>query len=769
MITTNTQALTTLQTYKGWLYVFITGLGLFYLIKKYDKQVKEQELKQENLQDRLESEKELKDILFERIPVMITIYDPDLEEFHINREFEKILGWSGQDIKEGDIDLLEVCYPTFKIREEAVKFMNRPGVGWKEFPMVTKSGDKIPTSWTNVKLTDNTSVGIGIDMTEIKASQAKIRESQKLLKKTIESLKASLIVVDPESRTIIECNKSTEEMFGYDREELIGSSTRILHINDQTFNKFDDIGAEALKHSGIFQTEFKMQKKDGTQIYTDHTVSLVYDPDGEIDRIVSIVRDITKQKRYQKELEERNNFIETTIENLPIGVAVNTIDDGQVTLMNQKFSEIYGWPEEVLNDIDSFFENVFSGDEFRIKSFLADIESKDPERMQWENLTIKNKEGDKKIVHAKNIPLFKQNYMISTVIDFTEQKTLERKLRESEEKYRHLFERNPQPMWIVDPESLEFAEVNLAAIEHYGYTEDEFLNMKVSDIRVDSFEEIKSDIRKYYSNNKYSREFKHVKKNGERIDVHIAATDLRYNTDNIYWLVLANDVTEQKKMQEKIIQSILEGEDRERKRIAHELHDGLGQYLVAANMNFESIKGEVRNLREKRHNQFKAGLSYLKKALSETRSIAHNLMPKAIADYGLIAALENLLQDLRSSTNITITFNSNFQTIDLLNQAAVNLYRILQEIISNAVRHADCTSISIVLERKNNTLKLRVTDDGKGFDPEIQNSDGLGLQSIQNRVTNLKGSLQINSETGEGTKISVTIPDISVLLQNGDD
>lgn len=646
---------------------------------------------------------------------MITIYDPNLEEFDVNEEFEKVIGWTNEEINEQNLDLLEICYPDFNVREKAVEFMNSPGVGWKEFPMVTKSGDQIPTSWTNIKLTDDTSVGIGIDMTEIKASQAKVRESRELLQKTIESLKASLIMLEPESRTIIDCNKSTIEMFGYDREELIGSSTKKLHISDEMFKKFDDISLGPLQRNGVFQTEFQMQKKDGSRIFTDHTVSFVYDDNGDVDKVVSVIRDITKQKRYQKELEERNNFIETTIENLPIGVAVNTIDDGQITLMNQKFSEIYGWPEEVLNNIDSFFEHVFSGDELTKQKFLADIESEDPERMQWENLVIKTKEGDKKIVHAKNIPLFEQNYMISTVIDFTEQKTLERKLRKSEEKYRHLFERNPQPMWIYSPDTLAFVEVNQAAINHYGYSKEEFLNMTLADIRPEEdVDAMKKNVQKKRGHDSYSEDWIHIKEDGSQINVKVSAADVSYQ-GNTYRLVLINDVTEQKKVQEKIIQSVLEGEDRERKRIAHELHDGLGQYLVAANMNFESIKNEVQSLREKRQNQFKAGLSYLKRALSETRSIAHNLMPKAIADYGLIAALENLLQDLRNSTTININFDSNFKSIQLRNQAAINIYRILQETISNAVRHAECSSISIILKHKKKSLTLIVKDNGKGL------------------------------------------------------
>lgn len=1018
------QYLSTIQTYKGWFYVAVTSLGLYYLLKKYKSQLRTNELKLKNLIDDLRSEKELKDVLFERIPVLITIYDPDLHSFEVNDEFRKVVGWSNDEIKEQNINLLEECYPDFETREEVVEFMENPGVGWKEFTMVTKSGNEIPTSWTNIRLTDNTSVGIGIDMTEIKASQAKIRESRELLKKTFESLEESVIIVDPDNRTIVDCNRGTEKVFGYSPGELIGESTQKLHVSQEKYEEFDNIGTDALEKEGVFQTEFQMQKKDGTIFYSDHTVTLVNDEKGEVDKVVSAIRDITEQKeyeqqlkqrqerllqsqkigkigdwefdpktekiywspmmykiydrdpdqgvptfeeiqsqyygddsdkhnqkvqealdkgqpydidlqlntdkgnhkyiramgipvkdetgevekllgivqditqrkKYEKELEERNAFIETTIDNLPIGVAVNLIDEGTATLTNKKFTEIYGWPEEVLKDVETFFEKVYPDEDYRAKireQIQKDIASGNPENMQWTGIKITTQNDEQKIVNAKNIPIYDQNLMISTVIDVTEQIELEKELKKekqrfelvadttsdviweldvknkrlwwhkgfeelfgyqpkdpeenfsawsnsihpddreevakssqqkldstdtewkneyriikadgsiaylidrariirneeqepirmigtmkditerkltqqkllaSKEKYRHLFENNPEPMWIFNPETLEFAEVNQAAINHYGYSEEEFLNMTLSDIRPpEDIEAMKEDVEKHRGTSSYSEEWTHLKKDGSRITVKISAADVQY-ADKTHRLVLINDVTEQKRMQEKIIQSIIEGEDRERKRIARELHDGLGQYLVAANMNFQSIEKQVEQLPEKREKQFQTGLSHLKKALSETRTIAYNLMPKAIADYGLRTAIKNLIQDFRDSTDINFEFSHNKKEFDLSHRTETNIYRILQEITSNAVRHSECSNISITFNKHEDKLHLEIEDDGIGtkLKPEDEEK-GLGLRSIKTRVNSLNGDLDIKSEPGEGMKVSITLPNLSQL------
>ncbi|TYP92153.1 PAS domain S-box-containing protein [Fodinibius salinus] len=1024
------QYLSSIQTYKGWFYVAATSLGLFYLLKKYKSQLRTNNIKLENLLNELQSKKELKDVLFERIPVFITIYDPELQSFEVNNEFQKVIGWSNEEIKEQDIDLLEVCYPDLETREEVVEFINNPGIGWKEFTTVTKSGDEIPISWTNIQLTDDTSVGIGVDMTEIKSQRTEIRESRKLLKKIFESLKSSLIVVDPETRTIEDCNKATEEIFGYQSSELIGSSTQLLHVNEESYKKFNEIGEQALAENGAFQTEFEMRKKDGSVFYSDHTVTLIRDENGEIDKAISVVRDITEQRKYEKklekrqkrllrsqeigkigdwefdleadeihwsemlyniyerdpklgpprfeqlqtnyygddsekhnrsvqkaiedgesyhidlklhtekdnekyiraigipisdksgetekllgvvqditdrktteiELERRNKFIEITLENLPIGVAVNTIDSGKVTFINDKFSEIYGWPKEILTDVDSFFEHVYPDEENRSQvkeEVLTDMQSGDPSRMHWENIPITTQDGQQRVVNNRAIPLYDQNLTISTVIDVSEQhqlkeelqkekqrfklvahttsdiiwdldftteelwwsegfeeivgyepqspkenyqqwieyihpddkqeitessekilnsgaqkweeeyriikadgsiahmidraiiirdddgeairmvgtmnditdkKEAQKKLRESEEKYRHIFKDNPEPMWIYNPDTLEFIEVNQAAVEHYGYTEEEFLGMTLADIRPPKdIEAMKQAVQQYQGQNSYSEEWVHLKKDGSKINVELSISNVKYKGNN-FRLVLVNDVTEQKRVQEKMIQSVIEGENRERKRIAHELHDGLGQYLVAANMNFESVKNNLGQLEHKRQNQFKMGMSLLKNALSETRSISYNLMPKAIADFGLATALKNMVQDFRKSTDIEFQFDYNCDELRLKDQAEINIYRIFQEITSNSVRHAECTKITMKLQLKEDSLNIVISDNGIGAElNDQQKGSGLGLRGIKMRVSNLGGSLSIDTKPGKGMKTVIKIPNIQRLATNGEE
>ena len=121
----------------------------------------------------LQREQEFLQKLFDRIPVLITLYAPDQSHFQVNKEFERVLGWSSDELD--DLDLMEACYPDPEVREEATAFMASPGPEWRDFPVRTKDGDEVLCSWTNIRLSDDTMVGVGIDRTERRQLEAQLR------------------------------------------------------------------------------------------------------------------------------------------------------------------------------------------------------------------------------------------------------------------------------------------------------------------------------------------------------------------------------------------------------------------------------------------------------------------------------------------------------------------------------------------------------------------------------------------------------------------
>ncbi|MBN1821994.1 MAG: PAS domain S-box protein, partial [Prolixibacteraceae bacterium] len=165
------------------------------------------------------------------------------------------------------------------------------------------------------------------------------------------------------------------------------------------------------------------------------------DENNKPSRMIGTMVDISEQKLHEQDIQNQNEFIQTILDNLPIGLATNKINEGTTSYVNTKFEEIYGWPRSEINDVGQFFEKVFPDKTYRessMKQIIADINSGDPEKMHWENLSITGKNGQTKYVNAVNIPLFKQNIMVSTVMDITDLKLVQQELQNHRDQLEEL-------------------------------------------------------------------------------------------------------------------------------------------------------------------------------------------------------------------------------------------------------------------------------------------------------------------------------------------
>jgi PAS domain S-box-containing protein len=221
------------------------------------------------------------------------------------------------------------------------------------------------------------------------------------------------------------------------------------------------------------------------------------------------------------------------------------------------------------------------------------------------------------------------------------------------------------------------------------------------------------------------------------------------------YIIVSKDISFLKKAEVEIIRSLITGEDNERKRIASDLHDGLGQILTASSLNFNSIKNDIKYLSEKKQNEYNSGLIFLNKAIEEIRNIAHNLMPNAIEHFGLISAITSLLNSVKKNSDFEISISENIGNKRLDKQIEINMYRITQEILNNAIKHSKAKNLSFQYQIFDNELIFIYEDDGVGFNYNKEKTKGEGLNNITNRVTSMSGFISINSKIGKGTSISI--------------
>ncbi|MDM7920297.1 MAG: PAS domain S-box protein, partial [Methanosarcina sp.] len=184
--------------------------------------------------------------------------------------------------------------------------------------------------------------------------------------------------------------------------------------------------------------------KDGSLLWADVSVSIMRNEKKEPVHFITTIIDISERKKAEDSLKENEAFIKTIMDNLPIGIAVNSVDPGIVfNYMNDNFPAIYRTTREALSKPDNFWNAVYDDPHYRqeiSKRVLDDLSSGDPDRMQWDDIPITRGGEEIAFISARNIPVPGKPLMISTVWDTTKRKRAENKLARSEKRFRSLFE-----------------------------------------------------------------------------------------------------------------------------------------------------------------------------------------------------------------------------------------------------------------------------------------------------------------------------------------
>lgn len=338
-------------------------------------------------------------------------------------------------------------------------------------------------------------------------------------------------------------------------------------------------------------------------------------------------------------------------------------------------------------------------------------------------------------------------------------------LQKKAKDYQLLFQYNPLPMLISSLASLKILDVNVAAVNHYGYAKEEFLQMDTRDIRP------REDIDKYLAHLKnlsYGQSsrglWRHKKKDGSVIMVDIISNNIIYE-DQEARLIMVHDVTEKLKveaelfrnreMQKSLItKTTLQVQEREREEIGKELHDNINQILASARLYME-LAGKAEN--EFKDEAICKGLETVNTAITEIRQLSKQLVSPQLQT-SLSTVLADLTNEIRAITPININLHTDqFNEQKINDEFKLNIYRIIQEQVNNILKHAAASQIDIILETVIDEMRLMILDDGIGFDTTAK-PKGIGLRNIDSRVNYYNGTVNLCSSPGKGTKLYILIP-----------
>jgi PAS domain S-box-containing protein len=519
--------------------------------------------------------------------------------------------------------------------------------------------------------------------------------------------------------------------------------------------------------------------------------NLQKDRDKAILQKFQLEREMADRKKAEEALRDKEELVNRAQEIANLGSWTVDLARNRISWSDQVYRIFGVHPDEFGGTPGEFLESVHPKDRESVRSaYVKSLKDGSP-TYEIEHRVVRKTTGEVRIVHEKCAHFRDESgrviRSVGMVHDITRRKKMEEELRRSEEKARNLLRYAPVGIFEVDFNGPKFIRVNEVMCEVLGYPESELLALNPLELLSESDQAPTQErIRRRMAGEKIDDSIEHKirAKGGREYDVVLTTTLTFCDGAPQGAFIIAHDVTDRKRMEEELRRSrdelemrvqertaklqesenrlralaseLINAQETERKRIAHELHDSLAAQLA-------SIKYRVEH-------RFKHGdasenpatlkdtIQDIQDAITETRRIMANLRPSVLDDIGIIAALSWLSRETEKAYPGTfVEYSGNVQEREISEDLKIVIFRVVQEAVTNAIRHGKSPKVCIGLERNDGWLRLIVQDKGRGFDSVKvgvpSGSHGIGLNSMQQRVDSTGGIFSISSSPGRGTTV----------------
>ncbi len=591
-------------------------------------------------------------------------------------------------------------------------------------------------------------------------------------KTILETIGAMLAVTDPDGK-IVFTNESFKDLLGTGNESI------------DRFHFFDflDEGREPLLEAykstpagpRSMLSEVKFRGIRGTIFPAILSVSPIV-VDGDALGYVHFARDITELKRADEALRQSEVRFRSVWENSADGMRL-TDDQGMIVAANGAFcrlielteGELVGQPitvtysgrddtEEMLHRYRERFE------ERRIETGIERV-------ITLQSGKILNLEYSHSFIELD----YGKAFLLSVFRDITGRKLAEQKIQ----MLAHTIRSMQECVSITDMQN-NIISVNPAFLRTYGYEESEIVGENITLLRSPMNPPgLTEEIIAHTLKGGWTGELLNRRKNGEEFPILMSSSIVRDAGGTPVALVgIARDITERKLLEKQLEESqrmrtedlqqlavaVQRGQEDERRRIARELHDDLGQRLSGMKFNIEVFEDTIPRTNGETLDKMRHFKQQIDSMITEIRRLSSNLHPAVLDDFGLVVALELLCGEFQKVQQIKVGFepqNRNMARFDP--DVEIALFRIVQEALANVGKHAGASKVNLSLGMDDGHVRLIIRDDGSGFNPAAvrrskDSNRGLGLISMRERTQELGGSYRIESTPGKGTTITVEIP-----------
>lgn len=474
---------------------------------------------------------------------------------------------------------------------------------------------------------------------------------------------------------------------------------------------------------------------------------------GQTEGVVITFVDITSLVVVKKALAESQRAFDSFMEYLPLLTWIKN-EAGNYIYVNKSFEDHFNLSRQYL--VGKTDDSIYPPETAKeLKENMAELLEKWKATVTVEKRTHANEGFVYRTVRFPFIGLDDKKYIGGISQDITQQVKVTEELKLNEARSEAMLKAIPDMIIRTDNEG------KILDIETHGIngginlSHESVVNKTLSEVFPAPIAQLHYDsLLKALKTKKYIRyEYELKKKKGFE---HYYARVVKSNDREVIFVV--RDITEFKNARASIISAIIEGEEKERKRVAQELHDGLGQVISALKMQIEMVRKKLKG-KEHEH-QLDQSISLIMDAISEYRAISHNLLPPILEDSNLPTVLHTLCDRVNAGDKCKAIFRCSNFTIRPDKIVIREMYRISQELLNNATRHSGCKKIDVTLQEDSSNIIITVEDDGNGFDVDESKmkSSGIGLKNLFTRVELLGGTLHFKSAKGSGTEVQLKVP-----------
>ena len=550
-------------------------------------------------------------------------------------------------------------------------------------------------------------------------------------------------------------NNKTLELLGLNHpSEIIGKnpvSFVVPHQQKDAFQTIQEILSNELKSS----VEYSLVRKDGTEIKTEITyLSIQYMGKKAIQ---AVIRDVTEERKAFTELVNHKQMLHEAQAMAKLGSYRLNLTNGKCFWTEGLF-RIFELPaNQKIASLETYFEFTEESDRKVLKKLIQELKEGEQKEASYIH-KVKLLKGKEKYVRIVGKPKLNEEGVVTiidgTVQDITETKKVEEELFRANQIQNLHFENSPLGIIQLNSE-LKITGWSKQMENIFGWKAED-----VNGIHIASFHFLNEELQEsFYSINKEnSYHYLNYKKNNVQLYTR--------NNTNVYCdmfmsgikgedgklqsvLILLNDVTSRKLSE----QAHLDGQLEERKRIAREIHDGIGQMLIAIKYKLAGLEECVP---EKEFYKVQNLEGMMEQTLEEVRSVSRNLAPRSVATLGLETSLRQMCDQIKKLTAIDINFRYIGGGQEINNKIVNAMYRIAQEATNNIIKHAQAKVANIQVFQGRNFIELKVEDNGKGI--THSGANGMGMKNMEERAKLLGGRFQFHSEPGFGTNLIINIP-----------